>query len=123
MVCFLMFLMALPTATNGGMYIIDLMDGWAVPIPLLVAALGEIIAITWFFGIHRLPVEQLYQLNLPEGREVPILLMRNSEIDIGRLMKIPSLALQQCSDGWQSQVSKIINSEGSICFTQRIFIM
>jgi solute carrier family 6 amino acid transporter-like protein 5/7/9/14 len=48
-----MFLMALPTATNGGQYIIDLMDTWAVSIPLLFVALSEIVAVMWFYGIHR----------------------------------------------------------------------
>ncbi|KAL5271123.1 hypothetical protein ACHWQZ_G001690 [Mnemiopsis leidyi] len=52
-VCFFMFLLALPTATNGGQYMINLMDTWAVAIPLLVVALGELIAIVWFYGIHR----------------------------------------------------------------------
>ncbi|XP_063688883.1 sodium- and chloride-dependent transporter XTRP3-like [Bolinopsis microptera] len=52
-VCFLMFLLALPTATNGGQYIVNLMDTWAVSIPLLFVALGEIVSIVWFYGIHR----------------------------------------------------------------------
>ena len=48
-----MFLLALPTATNGGQYIINLMDLWAVSIPLLFVALGELVAVIWFYGIHR----------------------------------------------------------------------
>eukprot|EP00116_Pleurobrachia_bachei_P002897 sb/3463159/ len=56
-VCFTMFLLALPTATSGGVYMINLIDGWAVSIPLLVVALGEIVAIMWFYGIHRFTSE------------------------------------------------------------------
>lgn len=52
-VCAAMFLMALPTTMNGGLYVIELMDNWAVTMPLLVAALGEIISVMWIYGIHR----------------------------------------------------------------------
>ncbi|KAK7506710.1 hypothetical protein BaRGS_00002185, partial [Batillaria attramentaria] len=52
-VCSLGFLLGLPQTTQGGTYLLDLLDIF-VGFPLLLVGLFEFIAIVWVYGFHRL---------------------------------------------------------------------
>ncbi|XP_026282924.1 sodium- and chloride-dependent GABA transporter 1-like [Frankliniella occidentalis] len=53
-VCSLMFLLAIPMVTQGGMYIFQLMDMYAASgISLLWVALFQTVAVSWVFGVDR----------------------------------------------------------------------
>lgn len=47
------FLGALPTVTNGGQYVINLLDNHAAPISLLFICFIEAIAVNWFYGCQK----------------------------------------------------------------------
>ncbi|KAK3911079.1 Sodium- and chloride-dependent GABA transporter 2 [Frankliniella fusca] len=53
-VCALMFVLAIPMVTQGGMYIFQLMDMYAASgISLLWVALFQTVAVSWVFGVDR----------------------------------------------------------------------
>lgn len=47
------FLGGLPTVTNGGQYVINLLDNHAAPISLLFICFIEAIAVNWFYGCQK----------------------------------------------------------------------
>lgn len=47
------FLGGLPTVTNGGQYVINLLDNHAAPISLLFICFIETIAVNWFYGCQK----------------------------------------------------------------------
>ncbi|GFX10292.1 sodium- and chloride-dependent glycine transporter 2 [Trichonephila clavipes] len=51
--CFLMFLLGLPCTTEGGMYILQLMDWYSAAFSLMVISLLELICISFVYGIDR----------------------------------------------------------------------
>ncbi|XP_033631704.1 sodium- and chloride-dependent glycine transporter 1-like [Asterias rubens] len=53
LVCFSFFLLGLPMTTNGGIYILTLMDNYSAGFSLLLVALTECIAISYVYGINR----------------------------------------------------------------------
>ncbi|XP_052072585.1 sodium-dependent serotonin transporter-like [Mytilus californianus] len=46
------FLGSLPSTTNGGQYIVSLIDRHAAPIPLICICFCEAIAVNWFYGVQ-----------------------------------------------------------------------
>lgn len=53
-VCLLMFVLAVPMVTQGGMYVFQLMDIYAASgISLLWVALFQTVAVSWVFGVDR----------------------------------------------------------------------
>ncbi|XP_063226082.1 sodium- and chloride-dependent GABA transporter ine [Bacillus rossius redtenbacheri] len=53
-VCVVSFLFGLPHITEGGIYFFQLVDHFAASISIMYLAFFEIIAISWFYGVHRL---------------------------------------------------------------------
>ncbi|GFY59060.1 sodium- and chloride-dependent glycine transporter 2 [Trichonephila inaurata madagascariensis] len=51
--CFVMFLLGLPCITEGGMYVLQLMDWYSAAFSLMVISLMELICISWVYGIDR----------------------------------------------------------------------
>ena len=54
LLCVVAFLAGLPLCTNGGIYILQLMDSYAVGYALLILGLVEITVISWRYGAGRL---------------------------------------------------------------------
>ncbi|CAG2059870.1 unnamed protein product [Timema podura] len=53
-VCVVSFLFGLPHITEGGIYFFQLVDHFAASISIMYLAFFEVIAISWFYGAHRL---------------------------------------------------------------------
>ncbi|XP_066998089.2 sodium- and chloride-dependent GABA transporter ine [Anabrus simplex] len=53
-VCIISFLFGLPNIMEGGMYFFQLIDHFAASISIMYLAFFEVIAISWFYGAHRL---------------------------------------------------------------------
>ncbi|XP_054722112.1 sodium- and chloride-dependent glycine transporter 1-like isoform X2 [Uloborus diversus] len=51
--CFVMFSLGLFICTNGGMYLLQLMDNYAASFSALIIGLIEVIVISWIYGIDR----------------------------------------------------------------------
>ncbi|GIX89489.1 sodium- and chloride-dependent glycine transporter 2 [Caerostris extrusa] len=51
--CFVMFLLGLPCVTEGGMYVLQLMDWYSAAFSLMIISLLELICISWVYGIDR----------------------------------------------------------------------
>ncbi|KAF8790807.1 sodium- and chloride-dependent glycine transporter 1-like [Argiope bruennichi] len=51
--CFVMFLLGLPCVTEGGMYVLQLMDWYSAAFSLMIISLLELICISWIYGIDR----------------------------------------------------------------------
>ncbi|XP_059169664.1 sodium-dependent proline transporter-like [Physella acuta] len=54
LLCSTMFILSLPLATNGGMYIFTLMDTYIGSWSLMVSGLTELVAVTYVYGCNRL---------------------------------------------------------------------
>jgi len=52
--CFLLMLLGIPLTTNGGMYLLQLMDAFGVGYALLLLGLVEILVVAWLYGAERL---------------------------------------------------------------------
>ncbi|KAF0308189.1 Sodium- and chloride-dependent glycine transporter 2 [Amphibalanus amphitrite] len=52
-VCVVLFLLGIPLTTQGGRYIIDLMDTYAAGWPYLFIGLMELIAMYWVYGVGK----------------------------------------------------------------------
>ncbi|XP_037086841.1 sodium-dependent proline transporter-like [Pollicipes pollicipes] len=51
-VCVILFLLGIPLTTQGGRYILDLLDYYAAGWPYLVIGLTELLAMYWLYGIR-----------------------------------------------------------------------
>lgn len=51
--CSFMFLLGLCICTNGGMYVLQLMDNYAASFSALIIGLCEVVVISWVYGIDR----------------------------------------------------------------------
>ncbi|XP_042898063.1 sodium- and chloride-dependent glycine transporter 1 isoform X2 [Parasteatoda tepidariorum] len=51
--CFVMFLLGLPCVTQGGMYVLQLMDWYSAAFSLMIISLLELICISWIYGVDR----------------------------------------------------------------------
>ena len=67
-VCFLCFLCGLPMVTNGGFYLLNLMDNYVGGFPLIIVGIGELVAINWVYGIKRFNND----IEMMTGRKAPI---------------------------------------------------
>ncbi|XP_061907295.1 sodium- and chloride-dependent GABA transporter 1 [Entelurus aequoreus] len=53
-VCIISFLLGIPHVTKGGIYVFQLMDHYTAVVSLMFLAFFEVIAVCWFFGVHRI---------------------------------------------------------------------
>ncbi|GBL90459.1 Sodium- and chloride-dependent glycine transporter 1 [Araneus ventricosus] len=51
--CILMFLLGLPCVTQGGIYVVQLMDWYSAAFSLMVISLLETVAVAWIYGVDR----------------------------------------------------------------------
>ncbi|GIY20631.1 sodium- and chloride-dependent glycine transporter 2 [Caerostris darwini] len=51
--CVLMFVLGLPCVTQGGFYVVQLMDWYCAAFSLMVISLLETIAVSWIYGVDR----------------------------------------------------------------------
>lgn len=51
--CFIMFLGSITCVTNGGMYILQLLDWYAASISVILICLVEVIVVGWTYGVRR----------------------------------------------------------------------
>ncbi|XP_035210687.1 sodium- and chloride-dependent glycine transporter 1-like [Stegodyphus dumicola] len=51
--CFIMFLLGLPCVTEGGMYVLQLMDWYSATFSLMIISLLETVSICWIYGVDR----------------------------------------------------------------------
>lgn len=63
-----MFLLGLPMCTNGGMYVLQLIDNYAPTFSALTVSLVEVAVITWYYGVDRF----LDDIKLMIGHEAPL---------------------------------------------------
>ncbi|KAG8198562.1 hypothetical protein JTE90_026461 [Oedothorax gibbosus] len=66
--CVVMFLLGLPLVTEGGMYILQLMDWYSATFSLMIISLLELICISWVYGMDRF----LMDISLMIKRPIPI---------------------------------------------------
>ena len=52
--CFAEFLLGLPCITEGGIYILQIMDWYCASFSLMLISMTECIALAWFYGSDRL---------------------------------------------------------------------
>lgn len=65
-ICALCFLLGIPCVTQGGQYVLNLMDTYAGGGAVLFIAICEIIGLMWFYGVRRFSAD----LKLMLGHEV-----------------------------------------------------
>ncbi|KAK2169497.1 hypothetical protein LSH36_9g04017 [Paralvinella palmiformis] len=53
-ICTVCFILGLPLTTQGGMYVLQLMDTYCASYTLLIVAVVELIALAWVYGYERL---------------------------------------------------------------------
>ncbi|KAG8186626.1 hypothetical protein JTE90_021778 [Oedothorax gibbosus] len=51
--CVIMFILGLPCVTQGGIYVVQLMDWYSAAFSLMVISLLETIAVAWVYGVDR----------------------------------------------------------------------
>ncbi|GFS85328.1 sodium- and chloride-dependent glycine transporter 2 [Nephila pilipes] len=51
--CILMFILGLPCVTQGGVYVVQLMDWYSAAFSLMVISLLETVAVSWVYGVDR----------------------------------------------------------------------
>ncbi|PRD23862.1 UNVERIFIED_CONTAM: slc6a5 [Trichonephila clavipes] len=51
--CVLMFILGLPCVTQGGIYVVQLMDWYSAAFSLMVISLLETVAVSWVYGVDR----------------------------------------------------------------------
>ncbi len=64
-VCFVFFLLGLPMTTNGGIYLLTLMDNYSAGFSLLLVALTECLAISYVYGINKFMADM--EVMVPTG--------------------------------------------------------
>ncbi|KAG1684334.1 Sodium- and chloride-dependent GABA transporter ine [Nymphon striatum] len=60
-ICFIAFLFGLPHLTQGGVYLLYLVDHYAASVSINYIAFFEVIAVSWFYGINNL-VKNIYEM-------------------------------------------------------------
>ena len=53
-ICLILFLLGLPLTTSAGMFLLQLMDTYAVANALLIVGLIEMLVFAWAYGAERL---------------------------------------------------------------------
>lgn len=53
LMCLLLFVLGLPCVTEGGMYVLQLMDWYSATFSLMIISLFELITICWIYGADR----------------------------------------------------------------------
>ncbi len=66
-VCFLFFLLGLPMTTNGGIYLLALMDRYSTGFSLLVVSMMECIVISYVYGINKFMADMEVMVPLGMG--------------------------------------------------------
>ena len=61
------FLGAIPTTTQGGMYVIHMLDTFGPTISILFVVFCETIAVCWFYGTKRLSADIKSMLGFEPG--------------------------------------------------------
>ncbi|XP_037070121.1 sodium- and chloride-dependent glycine transporter 1-like [Pollicipes pollicipes] len=55
--CFVLFLLGIPCVTNGGVYVLQLMDWYSAAFSLMIVSLLECIVIAWVYGEERFSLD------------------------------------------------------------------
>ncbi|CAH1785613.1 unnamed protein product [Owenia fusiformis] len=66
--CCVLFLCGLPLTTNAGMYVLTLMDHFAVIWTFLICGFFECIAVAWFYGSSRFLKDINLMIDIPPGK-------------------------------------------------------
>ncbi|XP_067932266.1 sodium- and chloride-dependent glycine transporter 1-like [Watersipora subatra] len=65
--CFFCFLCGLPMVTEGGFYLLNLLDNYLGGFPLIIVGIGEFAAVNWVYGFRRFNED----IQLMTGRQAP----------------------------------------------------
>ncbi|XP_053692476.1 sodium- and chloride-dependent glycine transporter 2 [Sabethes cyaneus] len=63
--CFIMFLLSISCATQGGMYLLQLFDWYSSSISVILVCIVEIVAIGWIYGVHNYVRDIEYMIERP----------------------------------------------------------